>query len=322
LIQARDTGGSDSTGADVAIGPDNAIYVAGTADDAQHHIAMLLMKFTASGEPDYQFGTNGIKRFQVATPVDASYGYSFAQDVVLQPDGKILLIGGTRENATDGQGVVLRVLPNGNLDPSFGSNGIVRLALAGAGGPRAETFAYGGAVADGRLFMTGSIDDTTTRGYVARILLDALPDPAPGGPGQPGGGAGGGTPPGGGGTIPVAPRGVLKLAASSLSVDSHGRVHLPLTCSATGPCTGKVLVVASDGTVVLPTASKARRAVTYAAGAYALKAGAKKTLVLKLRTKGRSALRGHHKLTVRLVLAPTGQKATTKRIKLVAPKRR
>jgi hypothetical protein len=278
---------------------------------------MLLMKFTASGEPDYQFGTNGIKRFQVATAVDASYGYSFAQDVVLQPDGKILLIGGTRENATDGQGAVLRVLPNGNLDPSFGSNGIVRLALAGAGGPRAETFGYGGAVADGRLFMTGSINDTTTRGYVARILLDALPDPGPGGPGQPGGG----TPPGAGGTIPVAPRGVLKLAASSLSVDSHGRVRVPLTCSTTGPCTGKVLVVASDGTVVLATASKARRAVTYAAGAYALKAGAKKTLVLKLRTKGRSALRGHRKLTVRLVLAPTGQKATTKRIKLVAAKR-
>jgi uncharacterized delta-60 repeat protein len=319
LIQARDTGGSDSMGAAVAIGADNSIYVAGGADDAQGDQAMLVMKLTPSGEPDYQFGSNGIKRFQTATGT-GSYRGSSAQAVVLQPDGRILLIGTTRDGPDEGGGVVLRLMPNGSLDPSFGANGVLRLALAGQGGLRRFTFAYDGSIVDGRLVLAGSIVDTTGRGFVARVLLDALPDPAP--PVVPAGAGGGGAPPVAvAGPVAGAATGRLTVA-QALTIDAKGRVHVPLTCSATGPCAGRLFVVADSGKVVVAAAAKPRRAATYASASYQLAAGAKRTLVLQLRTKGRRALRGHRTLKARLVLAPTGQTSSTSKVTLVASHRR
>src|SRR5205823_3904641 len=103
--------------------------------------------------------------------------------ILVQPDGKLLVIGGTSDAPDAGTGIVLRLQTTGALDPTFGSNGVVRLALAGSGGLRQFTSLGDGALADGRLLVSGSVSDTTSRGLVARILLDALPDPLPGGPG-------------------------------------------------------------------------------------------------------------------------------------------
>jgi hypothetical protein len=80
--------------------------------------------------------------------------------------------------------------------------------------------------------------------------------------------------------------------------------------------------VADSGKVVVAAAAKPRRAATYATGRYQLAAGAKRTLVLQLRTKGRRALRGHRTLKARLVVAPTGQTSSTSKVTLVASHRR
>ncbi|MDX6727573.1 MAG: hypothetical protein QOK49_2378 [Baekduia sp.] len=324
VVQARDPGGvgGDAQGTGLALGPLGAIYVAGAADDAQRHFAMTLLRFSPSGEPDYTFGSNGVKRFQLATGSD-QYRRSSASAVAVQPDGKVLLAGTSSNGLDESEGVVLRVRPDGTLDTSFGTDGVVRLQLAAPGAAQRETYLSGATIIDGRLVLSGSTTDSATRGYVARLLLDPLPDPLAGALPAPGGAATPGpSPASGGGPGPaVAPKGVARFGASTLTVDAKGRLRLPLTCSKAGPCAGRVLVVAAGGRVVTAAAAKPRRAATYAAAAFSVPAGGRRTVVLRLRAAGRASLRGRRTLKARVVLAPAGAAARTSRVTLVVPRR-
>src|SRR5215203_2370097 len=67
----------------------------------------------APGELDPTFGSGGMVK--VLAGNEDSYG----ADVAVQPDGKIVVVGYEKP----GNAVVLRLLPNGSLDPSFGSGG-------------------------------------------------------------------------------------------------------------------------------------------------------------------------------------------------------
>ncbi len=70
-----------------------------------------LMKYTASGEVDQSFGTNGLA---VTTPVVGAFNVSIER----YPDDRIL----TYTNGT-GQGIFARFTPQGAIDPSFCQNG-------------------------------------------------------------------------------------------------------------------------------------------------------------------------------------------------------
>ncbi|MCW2984716.1 MAG: uncharacterized protein JWR63_2286 [Conexibacter sp.] len=315
VVQARDTGGSDSQGTGLAVGPLGAIYESGGADDAQDKFAMTLVRFSPSGEPDYTFGTNGVKRFQAAVGTD-TYRSSSASDVLVQPDGKVLLIGTARNSLTESEGIVLRVRTDGTLDPTFGTNGVVRLQLAKSGASDRSTSLGGGVIVGGRLWVAGGTNDSASNGFVARILLDPLPDPPPGTPAGPGT-----TPPPSGGPNPKPPaspsaRGVTALSKfSKLTVDATGHVRLKLTCSKTGPCAGRVLLVAATGKVVI-AAAVPRRAATFASTTFTIPAGRSKTLVIKLKSAARARLRGHKHLAARLILAPAGARSQTRAITL------
>jgi uncharacterized delta-60 repeat protein len=323
VVQARDAGGSDSQGTGLAVGPLGAIYESGAADDAQHHFAMTLLRFSPSGEPDSTFGTGGIKRFQTAVGTD-EYRSSSASDVVVQPDGKVLLIGSARNSLSQSEGIVLRVRTDGTLDPTFGTNGVVRLQLAKGGASDRTTSIGGGVIIGGRLWVAGGTRDTASNGFVARILLDPLPDPpvvTPGAPGKtPAPPANGG----GGGGLPPAPAGKGATSLSRftrLTVDATGHARIPLTCSKAGPCAGRVLLVGATGKIAI-AAAKSRRAATYATATFAIAAGGSKTLVVKLKSTARSRLRGHASLKARLVLAPAGGKRQTRAVTLEPRKRK
>jgi uncharacterized delta-60 repeat protein len=89
------------------------IVVAGSIQDYRKTFPVVA-RYKANGLIDKTFGRHGyseVKRTQ------------FAPDaVVTQKDGKILVVGSTNLGGT-----VLRLLPNGRLDPSFGGRGIVSL---------------------------------------------------------------------------------------------------------------------------------------------------------------------------------------------------
>jgi hypothetical protein len=130
---------------------------------------MLVTRFTPSGGLDLTFGSGGIRRVQTAT---GTFAESVAEDVIIQPDGKLLLIG--TSHSPSAEMVVLRFDTSGNLDPTFGSGGIAR-PLAGS----VTSGAQGVLGPDAQsLVLTGKLDGSTTDlGVVARVLLTETANP-------------------------------------------------------------------------------------------------------------------------------------------------
>ena len=93
----------------VAVQPDSKIVEAGTS----------VVRYLSNGQLDGVFGTGGV----AACPFPSGWFTS----LVIQPDGKILAAG-TYSNQSFG---VVRYLPNGTLDPSFGNGGIAYGNLSG-----------------------------------------------------------------------------------------------------------------------------------------------------------------------------------------------
>jgi uncharacterized delta-60 repeat protein len=78
-----------------------------------------LVRFLPDGKPDSSFGINGI----VLTSPDTNEAE--LNSIALQADGKILAAG-TSDTGTGPHFLLIRYLPNGTVDSSFGLNGIVR----------------------------------------------------------------------------------------------------------------------------------------------------------------------------------------------------
>jgi uncharacterized delta-60 repeat protein len=122
----------------------------------------------APGELDHSFGSGGMVRLL------ESHETAYAEGIAVQPDGKIVLAGAEWPGST----VLLRLLPTGQLDPSFGSGGRVTTVLPGI-----PSAAYavalqpdGKIVAAGAAEVAGNVDF-----FFARYNPDGSPDMSFGG---------------------------------------------------------------------------------------------------------------------------------------------
>ena len=114
----------------LAVQPDGSVVAAGvTYDDTvslRPHGDFMVARYTPKGELDPAFGVGG-----VATTNFDGESYDEPYAVVLQPDGRIVL--GGSSNTGGGVGrifgadnlALVRYLPNGLIDPSFGEGGKV-----------------------------------------------------------------------------------------------------------------------------------------------------------------------------------------------------
>ena len=116
-------GESDSALGGVVILPNGKIVTSGTVNsDASGTIADFgLARYDADGGLDASFGQGG----KVVTNIDDHHGY--ADSMVLQPDGKIVLGGGCADGLA-----LARYQTDGSLDPAFGNGGIVAGIADGA----------------------------------------------------------------------------------------------------------------------------------------------------------------------------------------------
>ncbi len=122
------------SGRAVAIQPDGKIVVAGTSGGD-----FIIARFNDNGSLDSGFGSGGRAFVDFGAPLD------IANDVVLQPDGKILVAG------SGPQFDVARLQPNGALDTTFGNGG---KAIADFDdGPEADVLAL---QPDGKIIVAGS----------------------------------------------------------------------------------------------------------------------------------------------------------------------
>ncbi len=130
---------------------------------------VLSARFTASGALDETFGTDGVVRSPSERGLIAFAGQ-------YAPDGTLYLSGGISAGIFDVEAAVARVLGDGNLDASFGTEGVAALDVSQ---PFALTL---GTATDarGRIVGTGAGIDFATRAseaFVFRLLPDGSPDP-------------------------------------------------------------------------------------------------------------------------------------------------
>lgn len=126
----------------------------------------------ADGEPDPDFGTAGLVRFDFDNDEDT------VEAVAVQPDGRILAAGATRpEQSTQGTDFgILRLMPDGAVDAGFGSDGAVTLDLDG-GTDVARALHV---LDDGRMLIAGEGQFFNSGGngdlVVVRLLADGSLD--------------------------------------------------------------------------------------------------------------------------------------------------
>ena len=109
--------GDDLAGS-VAVQADGKVVVAGSSQNGSRtRYDFSVVRHNADGSLDASFGVGG----KVLTRVGL---YSFASEVRIQTDGKIV-VAGSAANSADFDFAVVRYNTDGSLDTSFGGNGIV-----------------------------------------------------------------------------------------------------------------------------------------------------------------------------------------------------
>jgi uncharacterized delta-60 repeat protein len=116
-VASADVGGIE-TGAGVVVQPDGKPVVDGTTkfdchgDDCDDAIAVA--RFAADGTLDATFGTGGETKLEPPDGIG-----SFTQSIALEPDGKIVVAGGSPDF------LLGRLNPDGTPDSGFGEDGLV-----------------------------------------------------------------------------------------------------------------------------------------------------------------------------------------------------
>ncbi|HEX5526365.1 MAG TPA: delta-60 repeat domain-containing protein [Solirubrobacterales bacterium] len=139
--------------------PDGAMLVAGDE---------RVLRYAPGGQLDASFGRGGV--LQIALPGVA--GFEIA-DLEVDSEGRIILIGTAVVGALRGSGgtsaAILRYLPDGEPDTSFGGDGLViaHLGLRGAGGVTASQGAIDGQ--NRIILVAGTAQRTSSCGSAPRL---------------------------------------------------------------------------------------------------------------------------------------------------------
>ena len=170
-----DLGGYDSDIASaVALAPDGKVVLAGGVDTSTKSI-LALTRYTAAGALDPEFSGDGVETID---PHPARHELEHLNGVAVQPDGRIVAVGDA-----GGGFLVMRLLPSGALDESFGSHGVVETNV-GDPGARDSAFAVS-LLGDGKMVVAGmsdfdhpSYDPAPENVAVVRYLPNGQRDPA------------------------------------------------------------------------------------------------------------------------------------------------
>jgi uncharacterized delta-60 repeat protein len=102
----------------MAIQADGRIVVAGESFDQGIDSSIGVARLKPSGALDHSFSDDGKRLVRF----DPNSGGDSAQDLAIQPDGRIVIVGYSGVSSNQAIGIV-RLLPSGRLDPSFSGDG-------------------------------------------------------------------------------------------------------------------------------------------------------------------------------------------------------
>ncbi|HEX2617216.1 MAG TPA: T9SS type A sorting domain-containing protein, partial [Flavobacteriales bacterium] len=155
-----DAGGNDNAFA-IEVGLDGSVFVSG-GGGAIATIDVILIRYDEHGVPDPAFGEEGVVLTDLGGTPDVGYA------LVLRPDGRII-VGGMTNTPTGLDVLVLQYLPDGTLDGSFGTGGVV--ITPATSGPDVATSI--GLQTDGRIVVGGLAD---SGGASDLLIVRYLPD--------------------------------------------------------------------------------------------------------------------------------------------------
>jgi uncharacterized delta-60 repeat protein len=112
-----------SAGRAIALHPDGGVLVAGTATGSLLDERLAVARYTTDGRLDRSFGRRGRAVLQVGIGDSELSG---ASAIATDPLGRLLVAGEATDTFGDRASIVMRLGPNGALDPSFGSRGVAR----------------------------------------------------------------------------------------------------------------------------------------------------------------------------------------------------
>jgi uncharacterized delta-60 repeat protein len=146
---------------------DGKIIVVGQSDInpslGGYYYNALLARFNADGSIDTSFGTNGYVKTELGSDDD------YISDIQITTAGDIYAAGYTEDTTTNYSiAKVLKYDASGNLDTTFGTNGIQTISLA-----KGVNLNEISVQNDGTIFLTGSSTDLTDNRDLLIVKLDA-----------------------------------------------------------------------------------------------------------------------------------------------------
>jgi len=169
--------------------PDGRAVAAGYSSPFLEVTDMAAARYLVSGALDTTFGTSGQITIFFPPPVGIFGSGAMAASVLLQTDGRLVLVGGVSWGPPFAERFALaRLNPDGSLDPSFGTSGQVTTSIgntatasAGLLQPDGRIVAVGdggfggpGTIAAARYNINGTLD-LTFGGGTGTLLLSQFP---------------------------------------------------------------------------------------------------------------------------------------------------
>lgn len=165
-----------SEGVHIALQPGGKFIVSGDGDDTMGNPAFLAARYTSTGTLDSSFGAGGRLVSQISA---AAVPSSTAIGQVLQPSGKVVLLGSALDVGGTTPLAIARYLPDGAFDPSFGGTGVVQRQF-GTGATATSSLLGGAFIPEGRLIAVGAAGTSPSAAswLVASFVADTPPTAA------------------------------------------------------------------------------------------------------------------------------------------------
>jgi uncharacterized delta-60 repeat protein len=153
-----------STAKAVCLQADGKILVTGYYDNNFFNDAFIA-RFDTTGDPDSTFGNTGLITYVIGTQYDEFH------DIAVQADGKIIVAGRTWQNNSY-DFVVMRVMPDGSADSTFGVNGLVTTDFNG----NYDCITSLMLLANGQILVSGHTEIGASYFAAAKYNSDGSPD--------------------------------------------------------------------------------------------------------------------------------------------------
>lgn len=146
-IVVNSIGTADDFAYSVAIQSDGKIITAGASGVSDYNFS--LVRYNEDGSIDRAFGSNGVVTTSIGNEDD------IAVSLTLQKDRKIIVLGNTQEGTIENFALV-RYDPDGNPDPAFGTNGVIKTQIGSSTSSASSLLLQG----DGKIIAGGSSRST------------------------------------------------------------------------------------------------------------------------------------------------------------------